>query len=164
MMKRMIAAMLSLVLLLSFAACKKEVYADNIKATDLADHAVTALNDGVTYLPADSGYLDDYFTAPDYVTESVIYFASDTNNLNELGIYRVSEGNAEKMETVLKDYLKSSLEKNQSWYDSYIPEETPKLRDAEVKVFGNYVVYAIFDAKDRTTVFDSIKGKLTAED
>ena len=162
-MKRILTTLLALTLLLSFSACGGEQYANDKTVASLAGTAQTALNDGVIYLPADGGYLSDYFTKPDYVTEEVIFFAAETNNLNEFGIYKVTDGNAKAMETILKNYLKESLEKNQTWYDSYIPEETPKIRDAEVKVFGNYVVYTILNTEDRATVFDSVKSALTAE-
>ena len=162
-MKRILITLLSVVLLLSLISCNTQKYRDDQAVAELAGKAVTALNDGVTYLPADSGYLSDYLTKPDYVTEEIIFFATETNNLNEFGIFHVQDGNAEAMKELLKGYLKQSLEKNQTWYDSYIPEETPKLRDAEVQVYGNYVVYAILGTDDRATLFDSIKDTLSTD-
>ena len=175
-MKRIILLVLSLTLLLSFSACKKEkfpdaqtpsetddtpVFADDLQASALADEVLLALNDGVTYLTASEGYLNDYFTMPEYVTDMTVIFAANGSNLNELGIFHVPAEKVGEAKALLEGYLKTALERHQGWYDSYIPEETPKLRDAEVKVFGNYVAYAIFDAKDRTTVFESIENTLT---
>ena len=64
------------------------------------------------------------------------------------------------MAKLLRDYLAQAYEDNRVWYDSYMPEETPKLRDAEVKVFGNYVVYAIYSSADKATLFDAVKAAL----
>ena len=99
------------------------------------------------------------------VTEGSLFvaitgFATDGNNLDEIGIYQVTDGNANAMKTVLEDYLEDSLARNQSWYESYIPKEIPKLRDAEVKVFGNYVIYAICSKEDRAAVFSAVADLL----
>ena len=158
-MKRILPALLSLALLFSLASCKSDSYLDDVKVNTLSDAVITALND-TDYTTADDGFLDDYFTTPDYVTDYTVCFATEGNNLNEFGIYHVTAGNAETMKGLLQKYLTDSYAKNQSWYDSYIPEETPKLRDAEVKVFGNYVVYAICSKEARATVFSSVEGQL----
>ena len=54
-------------------------------------------------------------------------------------------------------------ERIETWYDSYIAQETPKLRDAEVKVFGNYAVYAIASKEDRAAFFDAVENALRVE-
>lgn len=156
-MKKIITALLCLSLLFTFAACKSNSYADNASVKTLADGCVTALNDGKDYTTAEADFLDSYFARPDYVTDSVIRFSTDGNDLNEFGIYHVTAGNAEAMKELLTAYLTK-------FYDlynaNYLPEETPKLRDAEVKVFGNYVVYAMLNDADRTTLFDTIENSL----
>lgn len=174
-MKRIILLVLSLTLLLSITACKKEtesdapsapnhtpapVFADDLQTSALAEDARLALNDAAIYMTAGEGYLNDYFTMPDYVTDMTILFAADASNLNELGVFHVPAEKVAETKVLLEGYLDTALEKHQGWYDSYIPEETPKLRDAEVKVFGNYVVYAIFDANGRKAVFENIEKNL----
>ena len=161
-MKRIWIALLALTMLLSLAACgEKKQFSDNVAANELADHTLAALSDGVDYTTAQSGYLDDYFLTPSYVSDATVRFATDANNLNEFGIFHVSSDKVKDMETLLKDYLKKSYEANQAWYDSYIPAETPKLRDAEVKRIGNYVLYAIASPSDRTAFFEAAEAKLT---
>ncbi|MBQ5772489.1 MAG: DUF4358 domain-containing protein, partial [Clostridia bacterium] len=119
-----------------------------------------AIGDPEDYSTAEEGYLDDYFTVPSYVTSYTLCFATDGNNLDEIGIYQVSDGNADAMKDVLEKYLDDSLAQNQTWYESYIPKEVPKLRDAEVKVFGNYVVFAICSKEDRAAVFSAVADLL----
>ncbi len=161
MIKRLTALFLAVLALLTFASCgEKQNYADDRASAKLLDSGISALNDGVTYATADAGYLDDYFILPSYVTESVIKFASDTNNLNEFGIFHVEAGRADPLEELLEDYLERSYQKNKTWYDSYMPNETPKLRDAEVETYGNYVAYAIASDKDSELFFDTIEKAL----
>jgi len=160
-MKRILLILTALMLLFSASACNKTNYRDDLPVNALSGSVISSLAD-TDYSTADEGFLDDYFQTPDYVRESIVCFATEGNNLNEFGIYRVTDGNAAQMKEVLEKYLSDSYTKNQSWYDSYIPEETPKLRDAEVKVFGNYVVYAIFSQEGRNTVFATVEEMLAA--
>ena len=156
-MKKILTSLLVLSLLLLAVGCGSTTYKNDVAVNTLADTAITALNDGKEYSTAEADFLDSYFTKPDYVTESVIRFSTDGNDLNEFGIYHVTDGNAEAMKTHLSKYVTD-------FYDlynaNYLPEETPKLRDAEVKVFGNYVVYAMLNDTDRATLFTAIEQAL----
>lgn len=155
---RILLLSLALALLLSLASCKQ--YRNDLSPDALADPAVSALGAPADYTTAAEGYLDDYFTTPSYVSSYCICFATDGNNLDEFGIYHVEEGNASAMKAVLEKYLADSFTKNQTWYDSYIPTETPKLRDAEVKIFGNYVIYVIADKEDRAALLSTVEELL----
>ena len=156
-MKKILTSLLVLSLLLLAVGCGSTTYKNDVTVNTLADTAITALNDGKEYSTAEADFLDSYFTKSDYVTESVIRFSTDGNDLNEFGIYHVTDGNAEAMKTHLSKYVTD-------FYDlynaNYLPEETPKLRDAEVKVFGNYVVYAMLNDTDRATLFTAIEQAL----
>lgn len=156
-MKRILTALLATLLLFSLASCTETSYKNDVPVTSLADTAVSALNDGKEYSTADADFLDSYFAKPDYVTESVIRFSTDGNDLNEFGVYHVTDGNTDAMKAALSDYLTEFYE---LYNANYLPEETPKLRDAEVKVFGNYVVYAMLNDTDRANLFASIENAL----
>ncbi len=165
-MKRTITVFLILICALALPACsQKAEYRDDVDVTALAERVTSELNEDtdlpLKYVKDDTGFLEDYFKAPDYITDHAVLYAVSTNNINEIGIYKVRDGHARELATLLKtDYLKASFDKNSAWYDSYIPMETPKLRDAEVRVFGNYVVYAILDADGRETAFDTVENLL----
>ena len=159
-MKRFLIILLTLALLPILPSCADAHYRDDVKLTDLVKSIEAAIPARTDYATAQDGSLDDYFSMPDYVTESVIRFSMNAKNLDEYGIFHVTEGNAAAMEKLLRDYLAQAYEDNHVWYDSYMPEETPKLRDAEVKVFGNYVVYAIYSSADKATLFGAVKSAL----
>ena len=158
--KQILIVILSLLMLFSLVSCNS--YADDIDTDNLATVGLNALSDGIDYVEADDGFLDDYFTTPSWVTDYEIYLAPTASNINQVGIYHVQDGHTEEMEVILKDYLQKSYAENGNWYDSYIPKETPKLRDAEVKVYGNYIAYAILNETNRATFFDAIEKALTA--
>lgn len=160
-MKKLICLSLALMLLaLSLTACMKR-YADDLPVKELGEQIATRLRGDVAdYSIADDGYLDDYFRLPDYVTDHMICFSTAGNNLDEFGIFHVTNGNAEDLEDKLEEYLESAYEKNKDYYDSYMPQETPKLRDAEVDTFGNYVVYTILSKKDEKAALDAVEKAL----
>ena len=163
-MKKILCLLLALLTLaLPLTACSKQYaeFADDVSVKDLMDEIKSNLTGTLPeYSVADKGYLDDYFAIPDYVTDHAIHFSTAGNDLDEIGVFHVTEGNAEDLAEKLEVYLKNSYEQNKDWYDSYMPEETPKLRDAEVKVFGNYVVYAILSDADCTAAFDAAEQAL----
>ena len=164
-MKRILAVCLLLLSLCALTACGAREYRDDVDVTALAERVTEALNKKtdlpLRYAKDDTGFLSDYFKTPDYIADHAVLYAVSTNNLNEIGVWRVKEGHAAELAALLRtDYLKASLEKNSAWYDSYIPMETPKLRDAEVRVYGNYVVYAILNAEDREIAFETVEKLL----
>lgn len=161
-MKKILACVLCFLCLFSLVSCQGAVqFSDLLSTENLAEEALEELDDRVIYVKDKSNFTEEYFKTPDYVRESTVCYAQDTGNINELGVFHVTEGKAEEFSALLKEqYLDASLEKNRDWYDSYIPKETAKLRDAEVRTFGNYVVYAIFDRSERRSIFRTIEDEL----
>lgn len=159
---RKIAVLIPIFVGLLLGSChKKGVYTDELSAKEVADGAVSAMEEA-SLLSAERDYLDDYILVPEGMTDREIRFSSNGNNLDEIGVWHVPTGETERIHALLEEYLNRSLERNRAFYDSYIPQETAKLRDAEVKTFGNYVVYAIMNEGDRSAFFESVSKILQA--
>lgn len=159
-MKRLPAILFATVLLFTLTACRTHTYTDATTGEALALVALEGLPNESGYTAADQDALQDYFEMPDFVRDYRVYFSADRNNLDEIGIFHVMEGHAKEMQALLRTYLAQSLEDHRAWYDSYIPQETPKLRDAEVRIFGNYAVYAILSDDAKTMFFDAVERAL----
>ena len=153
-----------LLLLFSMTSCKKAavLYVDTLPASELAEEAREEL-DTTDFRTAPEDWLADYVTLPKGILDYEICFSADGSNLNEFGIWHVSSDQIAPIETTLRAYLAESLSRNREFYNSYIPEETPKLEKAEVRVFGNYVCYAILNEQDKRTFFGTIQDELTEE-
>ena len=160
-MKRFFCLLALAGLLLSLGSCRGTAYSNRFTAPELGEQLLNALQAANGYLRAESDVLADYFEIPDFVTDHAVYFRSNRNSLDEFGIFRTEDGRAKEIAALLSDYLSRSLEQNRAWYDSYIPAETPKLRDAEVRTFGNYAVYAILSDEDRASLFEEVEALLT---
>ena len=136
-------------------ACKKEVYKEDINAKEIADALCEKVPTESRWIDNDQDFIKEYIATSEAVKESYVYYAQNTNDLDEFGIFEVEEGKAQEVRNqLLSGYLKKRYDENLEWYNSYMPTETPKLRDAEVRVFGNCVAYAVLSQENRKAFFD----------
>ena len=158
---RLFSLFLMLILLLFGAnSCKNaEKYRDSATSEELAEQARATLSD-CSFLSVDAEYLTDYFAFPSSANDLSIWISTNGNSLDEFGIWHTDLQNVEQARRLFSEYLSTSLDRNRVFYDSYIPQETPKLRDAEVRVYGSYVAYAVLDAPHRRLFFDTLESCL----
>ena len=116
---------------------------------------------GNAYLEAHNELLSDYLDLSSF-PEGELRYSPDGNDLDEFGVWHLTDGRTGELSALLEDYLRESYRRNQAFFDSYIPKETPKLRDAEVRVMGNYVAYAVLSPDRRESFFTSLREALTA--
>ncbi len=162
--KHLFACFLAFLFIFSITSCKKAtaVYLDTLPASELAEEARDEL-EATDFRTAQGDWLEDYVTLPEGINDYEICFSADGSNLNEFGIWHVRSDQIAPVEATLRAYLAESLIRNKDFYNSYIPQETPKLEKAEVKVFGNYVCYAILSEQDKKIFFSTIQEELTEE-
>lgn len=142
-------------------ACAKAEYKKDVKPREIADALCEKIPTEGAWIGEDQSFIEEYVILPEYVKESQIYYAKSTNNLDEFGILLVEEGKAKAVKAILMQrYLQKRYDENREWYDSYMPTETPKLRDAEVRVYGNCVAYAILSPEGRTAFFSECEKLL----
>jgi hypothetical protein len=90
-----------------------------------------------------------------YVSRNTLMSAVGTN-INEYGIFLAKDADQAK---TIKDALNAYLEYRESvWMDEYLPDEKPKLDNAEVLQQGSYVMYTILSDADRDAVNAAFEG------
>ena len=142
-------------------SCTKAEYQKDVKVKESATTLCEKIPPASAWVGEDEDVIAEYVPVPDYVKESQIYYAQNTNDLDEFGIFEVEEGKAQEVRNqLLNGYLKKRYNENLEWYNSYMPTETPKLRDAEVRVYGNCVAYAILSPERRTAFFSECEKLL----
>ena len=150
---------------LGATACAKEEYKKDIDVDDVAEALMQKIPTESVWIDEDQDFIKEYVTVPEYVKGSHIYYAQNTNDLDEFGIFEVEEGKANAVRSMLtQGYLQKRYTENLEWYNSYMPTETPKLRDAEVRVFGNCVAYAVLSPEKRTAFFKECEKLLKNEE
>lgn len=146
---------------LMLISCQQEEYKKEIDVVKVADELSQKTSTDSKWISEDQDFIKEYIEISESVKESQIFYAQNTNDLDEFGIFEAEEGKAQEVRTrLLRGYLKKRYDDNLEWYNSYMPTETPKLRDAEVRVYGNCVVYAILSQNKRKAFFDECEKLL----
>jgi len=139
---KIISLALAICLLLGFASCNNQSYTNDKTAKEVSEAIKGAIVSDTGYHEADSDYLDFNISgASGLCSDHIVIFSEKDTNIDEFAVLHAKDASDAK---ALKEMCESYLEKkNAAWNDDYLPEEAPKLRNAKVYVFGNYVVYLI---------------------
>lgn len=79
-------------------------------------------------------------------------------NIDEYGIFKgTDEKQAQEIKKAVEDYLQL---RRDSWMPEYMPQEYPKLENAEIRTAGNYVMYAILSDSEKTAVFAAFEQEI----
>lgn len=158
----LIAAML-LCLALTLTACSS--YRNDVAVTDLTPVVLEVVSTQDGYVSADADYVSLEFKTPSVidanVAEWMICASVSQTTVDEFGIFRVKEGgdvNAVKAE--VETYVQILQVKMEVFLDMYDPAEKTKLENAQVFVFGDYVVYTMLTDADTTAATNAIKAAL----
>ena len=161
-MKRIICAVFLLWLTVTFFSCSEgDLYRNDLPCAEILIAAEKQI-------PVDMGYEDigvDHIkynfdeTALD--DDHAFRYSKAAEDINEIGIFHAPDVSSRKeLERLTKGYLETTLEEKGAFIASYAPRELEKLKKAEVRTFGNYVVYAILAETDRNVFFDTVEKML----
>ena len=158
----LIAAML-LCLALTLSACSS--YRTDVAVSDLSSAVIGAVSTQGGFTATDADYVSLEFTSPDVITanvqEWIICASTSSQTVDEFGIFRVKDGgdvNAVKAE--VEKYVQALQVKLEVYLDMYDPAEKTKLENAQVFVYGNYVVFTMLSDADTTAVQNAVQNGL----
>lgn len=148
-------------LLASLAACGSSAkIRDDVSAADVSSAVAAVLTQ------------DSLATAPDsYISGSMKmdmsgYKGHDVKinakgvTIDEYGVFQGKDAaQAAEIKKAVEDYIQRYEDR---WMPAYMPGERPKLDSAEIKVVGNYVMYAILSDDDKTAAFGAFEKALQA--
>ena len=153
-MKRSICILLCLAALLCLGACgKKETWRTDVPLSTLAEVVEKHL-DGGSLAAMQESYLKGAMKLdPAIFSDWLVKINAYGANIDEYGIFKApDEAGVAAVKQAAEDYLKL---RRDTWMEEYMPEEKPKLTQAEVKVCGLYVIYVI--------VSDDARGKILTD-
>lgn len=159
-MKRWIFAVLSILFLL-FPSCGGPGYRNDFSAEELCQKCAGAIameepeTEGADAFPEEN--------RPGLAPEISVCYSASGNNLDEIGIWKTTGEKPRQAAAFLADSLLERYRENEDFYQSYLPEELPKLRDAEVRVYGNYAVYAVLSPEKKKAFFQFLEETLAKE-
>lgn len=157
-----LAALLILFALLLPSCGKKHVYADGFSCADLMETALSQIPIAHGYKAYGEEQLQYYPEVSSLSDDHSIFYSALSEDINELGIFHTeTDSDGDALDLVLERYLEETLRDQEAFIGSYAAEELPKLREAEVRRFGSYTVYAILSESDRHAVFEALDALLT---
>ena len=158
-MKRSICILLCLAALLCLGACgKKAAWRTDVPLSTLAEVVEKHL-DGGSLAAMQESYLKGAMKLdPAIFADWLVKINAYGANIDEYGIFKApDEAGVAKVKQAVEDYLKL---RRDTWMEEYMPEEKPKLTQAEVKVCGLYVIYAIVSDDARGKIFTDFENAL----
>ena len=138
---------------------RNKKYDDSLSSNELYNKVANsfATVGGVTVLDDDIilEFMDD---KPDYLIDYTVVRAQNAKNINEIGIFKVKNGKAKELKSVIEKYVTDM----QSAYRAmdYFPEEVEKIDCATVKVFGNYIIYSFLNEADTEAFYNAIENQI----
>ncbi len=155
---RIISAILCLTFIFSLTACGKS-YKDDKTASQLAAVIEKAAPTNGGYSSAESDFVDfNMKGVSEICDEYVIKLSSADTDMSEFGVFHAkTSSDAEKISELCQKYV----DKVKTNYNpDYLPEEYPKIQNAKVTVWGNYVVYTMLTDSERTAVVSAILAEI----
>ena len=151
---RLLSALLLLTLLLCLCSCGAK-YRDDVPLSRFTA-VIDSRMGGDDLAEMNSGYVSGAMHLdPNSFGGYVVKLNAKGVNIDEYGVFRAPEnGKVSDVQDALEGYLKL---RRDSWMKEYMPEEKPKLDKAEVKVYGNYVLYVIAGDDIREAVYQDVE-------
>ena len=152
---------LAAALCLLLAACAKKEYSSEYSCLELCRYAAESIGGGEDYSEYGDEHLRYTFDSDDHRSkDKCVLYSDDVRDIGEIGVFLAeSTSEARMIAEECEDYLEELYEEQRAFISSYAPNELTKLKNATVRRYGNYVVYAVADDVD--TVFSEIERRLT---
>ena len=128
----------------------------DVPVNELADKVCAALGKSDMADPG-ANYVKGYMKhSPEEIGDYVILKNVMGTNIDEFGIFKAGTMDAAALKEMINGYIKILQD---SWMN-YQPEEEPKLKGAEIRTVGDYVMYTILSDADKETAFKAFESAL----
>ena len=161
-MKKRIFAVILTAVLLALPSCTKNTppsYRSDKTAGEVYSAVAEVVSTDAPLAAVDTDYVRYRMMLDTSIMEDyAIYMQNTGSSLDEIGIIKAIGNDTAAVEKAVQDYL---TQRNEEWTGMYLVEEYPKLRDAEYRIFGQYVVYGILSEAEKTALFDAVSASLS---
>lgn len=141
-----------------FVSCSKEVaYRDDVPCSDISRELCDEADVPGGYSAYDNDHVAFLFDNTELYDDCSILYSTEVTDINEIGVFHCKNNDEIKAlaETVSK-YISDMQTEQKAFIESYAPREVPKLENAEVRQYGNYVIYLIISADDKEDATEKI--------
>lgn len=159
-LKKTILLISVFMLLFSFSCSKTVKYRNDLSSEEVMKSAPLYERSAETYDMYDKDFLDFFFE--DIPTsDCVVLYSASQENIDEFGIFHAADTeNTAKISESVEKYLSEMKDSQRAFIESYAAEELPKLDTAEMRIYGNYVAYAILSPEEMSAFFEHVENTL----
>ncbi len=155
------AISLILIILLLSGCTNKMAYRDDIACKTITEAVTNTIPVPDGYAEYDEEYLRFMIKETSLHDDFSIYYSTEANDINEIGVFHCpDEQSANTLEETMTLYIEEQKTVQRSFIQSYAPQEIPKLEDAEVRRYGNYVIYLVLDKSKKNDAWTLIEDIL----
>lgn len=130
------------------------ILGENVESNLTLASGLEFLDKGELALQSEPAVCDVLSLVDDY-----IFRFTGGNSFDEYAVFHVADENdVETVKKAFEEYMK--VKREDALYRTYFPGEEYKLDDAQVTVYGNYVIYGALSEEGRNTLFSSTKQLL----
>ena len=161
-MKKIFVLFLSFILIVLLVSCSKSnPYRDDISCSDLLDAIRDEAEVNGGYSIYDSEHIAFLFEDTSLFDECSVIYSTDVTDINEAGVFHCKDKDSAKAltESVSK-YISEMQTNERAFIESYAPRQMPKLENAEVHQYGNYIIYLIINDEDKEDAIEEIEKML----
>lgn len=147
------------------SSCAKVGYADSVSCSDIGTAVFNVADSEKEYAPFEPSHIEQYFKETDKYDDYYAVYSTDTADIDELGIFHAtSNNNADAMVKECQSYIEELQKNSRAFIASYAPLELPKLDGAQVRQFGNYVIYTVLEEEQANKIFKQVRERLIITD
>lgn len=134
-------------------------YKTDVPLSQLQSAAEAVLSNTDTLATLDSDYIEYMMELEaSSFAEAIVRQQASGISADEYGIFKAaSNEEAAALGAMLEAYL---TKRDETWNPSYDADQYPKIKNATVKVFGQYAVFCILSDTDRDAVYSAVENIL----
>ena len=156
-MKKLILIAVVLLVLGTSVFCSSHSYADDVASSDISAAITKAIDDGQEYVQFADSHIKHNFGDQEF-EECTLVYSAKAENISEIGVFHTKDkDSADALVELCRAYIEDMQQNSRAFIASYAPEELPSLDAAQVRRFGNYVVYTVLPEAHSDAAFDKVK-------
>ena len=148
-----------LLLLLLLSSCGEKKVRTDVDALSVVSAMKAVTDQSNKTVEANADYIADLLQIDlSLCADYAVMVPDSTTNMDEFGVFKaLDEEKAAELRKQVDDYLAL---RNRQWMPEYLPEEYPKIKNAESESGGIYVCYCILSDSYRDAAFDAFSDAL----
>ena len=153
------SVILSLLILVSCSSTA--IYRNDIPCSVISHSICDEADDAGEYSEYGNDHLEFFFGDTALYDDHCVMYSTEVTDINEIGVFHCKdEESAKELTKIVSKYIAEQQNEQKAFIASYAPREVPKLENAEVRRYGNYVIYLILNDDDKQDAIEEIEKLL----